>query len=156
MSCKGVKLDHLALRHKDHVHWTDNESISVTKNSYLISLCSSYLSLWQGNHRVIQLYYPHRFSKQFGYPQDLLGGLPEIFCTGTLEVVYQHWESCTRLVTTLKLLYQIIIVLKSFQSPRLMRICRSKCVVLIRKFLLLFVWSPLLILLEKYPQIFRE
>ena len=45
MSCKGVKLDHLALRHKDHVHWTDNESISVTKNSYLISLCSSYLSL---------------------------------------------------------------------------------------------------------------
>ena len=26
MSCKGVKLDHLALRHKECVHWTDNES----------------------------------------------------------------------------------------------------------------------------------
>ena len=45
MSCKGVKLDHLALRHKECVHWTDNESISVTKASYLISLHSSYGSL---------------------------------------------------------------------------------------------------------------
>ena len=53
MSCKGIKLDHLALRHKEHVHWTNNESISVTKASYLISLCSSYLYLRQGNHRVI-------------------------------------------------------------------------------------------------------
>ena len=41
MSCKGVKLDHLALQHKEHVHWTDNESISVTKASYLISFRSS-------------------------------------------------------------------------------------------------------------------
>ena len=45
MSCKGVKLGHLALGHKECVHWTDNESISVTKASYLISLCFSYLSL---------------------------------------------------------------------------------------------------------------
>ena len=45
MSCKGVMLDHLALRHKERVHWTDNESISVTKASYLISLRSSYISL---------------------------------------------------------------------------------------------------------------
>ena len=53
MSCKGVKLDHLALCYKEHVHWTDNESISVTKASYFISLRSSYLSLRQGDHRVI-------------------------------------------------------------------------------------------------------
>ena len=46
---------------------------------------------------MIQPYYPHRFSRQFGYPQDLPRGLPEIFCTGTLEAVYQHWESCTNL-----------------------------------------------------------
>ena len=83
MSCKGVKLDHLALRHKERVHWIDNESISVTKASYLISLRSSYLALQQGNHRVIQPYYPHRFSRQFGYPQDLPGGLLEIF---------SHWN----------------------------------------------------------------
>ena len=99
MSCKGIKLDHLALLHKERVHWTDNESISVTKASYLISLRSSYLSLRQGNHRVIQLYYSHQIFKQFGYPQDLLEDLPEIFCTRTLETVYQHWESCIRLGT---------------------------------------------------------
>ena len=45
MSCKDIKLDHLALHHKERVHWTDNESISITKASYLISLCFSYLSL---------------------------------------------------------------------------------------------------------------
>ena len=49
------------------------------------------------------MYYPHQFSKQFGYSQDLSGGLPEIFCTGTLEAVYQHWESCTRLGTYSKI-----------------------------------------------------
>ena len=48
---------------------------------------------------MIQPYYLHRFSKQFGYPQDLLKGLLEIFHTGTLETVYQHWESCIRLGT---------------------------------------------------------
>ena len=63
MSCKGVKLDHLALQHKERVYWTDNESISATKASYLISLHYSYLSLRQGNHWVIQPYYPHRFSR---------------------------------------------------------------------------------------------
>ena len=41
MPYKGVKLGHLALRHKERVHWTDNESISVTKASYLISFRSS-------------------------------------------------------------------------------------------------------------------
>ena len=81
------------------MHCTDNESISITKVSYLISLRSSYLSLQQSNHRVIQPYYPYQFSKQFGYPQDLPGGLPKIFCTETLKAVYQHWESCPRLGT---------------------------------------------------------
>ena len=48
---------------------------------------------------MIQPYYPHQFSRQFRYPQDLPGGLLEIFCTGTLKAVYQHWESCTKLGT---------------------------------------------------------
>ena len=53
MSCKGVKLDHLTLHHRECVHRTENEFISVTKASYLISLCSNYLFLQQSNHRVI-------------------------------------------------------------------------------------------------------
>ena len=52
---------------------------------------------------MIQSYYPHQFYRQFGYSQDLLGGLLEIFCTGTLKTVYQHWESCTRLGTYSKI-----------------------------------------------------
>ena len=48
---------------------------------------------------MIQLYYLHQFSKQFGYPQDLSWGLPDIFRTGTLKAVYQHWESCPRFGT---------------------------------------------------------
>ena len=48
---------------------------------------------------MIQPYYPHQFSRKFGYPQDLPGGFPEIFRTGTLKAVYQHLESCTRLGT---------------------------------------------------------
>ena len=98
MPYKGVKLGHLALRHKERVHWTDNKSISGTKVFYLISLCSSYLSLQQGNHRVIQLYYPHRFSRQFGYPQDFPEGFPEIFShwnfrggVSTLRVMHRAW-----------------------------------------------------------------
>ena len=141
MSCKGVKLDHLALRHKRHVHWTDNESISVTKASYLISLHSNYLSLRQGNHWVIQLYYPHRFSRQFVYLQDLPESSLEIFHTRTLKAVYQHWQSCTRLGT-----YSKVTI-----PDWLMRIGGSEYVILIKKFLLLLVWSPLLILLGKYP-----
>uniref|UniRef100_F6HA42 Uncharacterized protein n=1 Tax=Vitis vinifera TaxID=29760 RepID=F6HA42_VITVI len=47
MSCKGIKLDHLAWHHMERVHWTNNESISVTKASYLINLPSNYLSLRQ-------------------------------------------------------------------------------------------------------------
>ena len=48
---------------------------------------------------MIQPYYPHWFSRQFRYRQDLSGSLPEIFRTRTLETVYQHWKSCTRLGT---------------------------------------------------------
>ena len=29
MSCKGIKLDHLALCHKERVHWIDNKSIII-------------------------------------------------------------------------------------------------------------------------------
>ena len=152
MSCKGVKLNHLALRHKEHVHCTDNESISITKASYLISLCSSYLSLRQSNHQMIKLYYLHRFSKQFGYPQNLSGGLPKIFRIGTLEAVYQHWESCTSLGTYSKVTIPDYHSLEEFSITKAIRIGGSECVILIRKFLLLLVWSPLLILLGKYPQ----
>ena len=99
MSCKGVKLNHLVLRHKKCVYWANNESITTTQGSYLTSIRSNYLSLRQGNHWVIQPYYPYQFCRQFGHPQDVLGGLPEVFHIGTLQAMYKHWKSCTRLGT---------------------------------------------------------
>ena len=30
MSCKGIKFNHLVLRHKKRMYWTDNESITAT------------------------------------------------------------------------------------------------------------------------------
>ena len=44
-SCKYVKLNHLELRDKELVYWTDKEFITTTQASYLISLRFSYLSL---------------------------------------------------------------------------------------------------------------
>ena len=103
ISCKGVKLNHLVLQYKEHMYWIDNESITTTQTSYLLSLRFTYLSLRKGNHWVIQLYYPRRFCRQFGHPQDVPRGLLEVFRTRTLEVVYKHWKSCTRLGTHSKI-----------------------------------------------------
>ena len=62
-SCKYVKLNHLELRDKELVYWTDKEFITTTQASYLISLRFNYLSLLQGNHRAIQSYNPHQFCR---------------------------------------------------------------------------------------------
>lgn len=66
ISYNGIKLDHLTPQQNEHVDFTNDESIIANKVSYLISFCSSYLSLQQGNYRAIQLYYSHQFCKQFG------------------------------------------------------------------------------------------
>ena len=46
-------LNYLALPWNECVNLVDDESIITMKVFYLISLRSSYLSLQQGNHRVI-------------------------------------------------------------------------------------------------------
>ena len=45
MSYKGVKLNHLVLRHKKRMYWANNESIIATQASYLTSIHYNYLSL---------------------------------------------------------------------------------------------------------------
>ena len=45
MSYKGVKLNYLVLQYKECMYWTDNESITTTQASYLLSLRFTYLSL---------------------------------------------------------------------------------------------------------------
>ena len=53
ISYNGIKLDHLTPRQNEHVDFTNDESIIDIKVSYLISFCSSYLSLRQVNYREI-------------------------------------------------------------------------------------------------------
>ncbi|KAG5553873.1 hypothetical protein RHGRI_011665 [Rhododendron griersonianum] len=78
---------------------TDHGKHSDSWNDYLISLKSSYLTLRRGNEHIVEPYSPYRFARQFRFCQDIPGKLREELSTGTLETIYQLWESCTRLNT---------------------------------------------------------
>ncbi|KAG5550487.1 hypothetical protein RHGRI_015454 [Rhododendron griersonianum] len=78
---------------------TDHGKHSDSWNDYIISLRSSYLILHRGNEHIVEPYSPHRFGRQFRFCQDIPGKLREEHSTGTLEAIYQLWESCTRLNT---------------------------------------------------------
>ncbi|KAF7152593.1 hypothetical protein RHSIM_Rhsim01G0078000 [Rhododendron simsii] len=78
---------------------TDHGKHSDSWNDYVISLRSSYLTLRRSNEHIVEPYSPHRFARQFRFCQDIPGKLREELSTGTLEAIYQLWESCTRLNT---------------------------------------------------------
>ncbi|KAF7136170.1 hypothetical protein RHSIM_Rhsim08G0106900 [Rhododendron simsii] len=78
---------------------TDHGKHSDSWNDYIISLRSSYLTLRRSNEHIVEPYSPHRFARQFRFCQDIPGKLREELSTGTLEAIYQLWESCTRLNT---------------------------------------------------------
>ncbi|KAG5531747.1 hypothetical protein RHGRI_026389 [Rhododendron griersonianum] len=78
---------------------TDHGKHSDSWNDYIISLRSSYLTLRRGNEHIVEPYSPYLFARQFRFCQDIPGKLREELSTGTLEAIYQLWESCTRLNT---------------------------------------------------------
>nr|XP_028945282.1 uncharacterized protein LOC114819804 [Malus domestica] len=77
----------------------DDSHLRSSDLSYLISLRSAYVSLRQENRCVVQPYNPHRFSRQFGFVQNVPGRLKEKAQSESLQAVYMHWESCTRAFT---------------------------------------------------------
>ncbi|CAN6697047.1 unnamed protein product [Malus baccata var. baccata] len=77
----------------------DDSHLRSSDLSYLISLRSAYVSLRQENRCVVQPYNPHRFSRQFGFVQNVPGRLKEKAQSESLQAVYMHWESCTRACT---------------------------------------------------------
>ncbi|CAN6554754.1 unnamed protein product [Malus baccata var. baccata] len=77
----------------------DDSHLRSSDLSYLISLRSTYVSLRQENRCVVQPYNPHRFSRQFGFVQNVPGRLKEKAQSESLQAVYMHWESCTRACT---------------------------------------------------------
>jgi hypothetical protein len=80
----------------------DNESLSLLKLSYLISLRSGYLSLQCEDYHIVESYSPHRFSRRFGFYQEIPGDLKEQINTGSLEEMYQFYKSFTRYRTSSK------------------------------------------------------
>ncbi|CAN6581611.1 unnamed protein product [Malus baccata var. baccata] len=98
-SCEGLKMDRVARFGTVRRDIIDDSHIHFSDLSYLISLRSGYVSLRQEDRCIIQPYSPHRFSRQFGFVQNVPGTLREKARSKSLQAVYMHWESCTRACT---------------------------------------------------------
>ena len=85
----------------DHT-FIDNEDLSISKLFYFIILRSRYLSLRCKDYHIVQSYSPHRFSRRFGFYQDIPGDLKERINTCSLEEMYQLYQSLTRCKTSSK------------------------------------------------------
>ncbi|XP_070014403.1 uncharacterized protein [Nicotiana sylvestris] len=96
------QLYHLALLRGKELHFTENGKLSDSFSEFFISLRSSYLTLRHDATFIVESYNPHRFSRQFGFCQDIPGDLMEQPYDGTLQALVQLWDSSTRLGTSLK------------------------------------------------------
>ncbi|XP_071904368.1 uncharacterized protein [Coffea arabica] len=87
--------------------WTENEekaliddgSLSSRLTSYFISQRSCHLTLRKDNTFITEKYNPCRFSRQFGFCQDIPNNLKEITHTYTLGEAIQLWDSSVRTQT---------------------------------------------------------
>ena len=89
------------------LYWTENEekvltddrSLSSRLTSYFISQHSCHLTLRKDNIFIIEKYNPCRFSRQFGFSQDISNNLKEITHTYTLGETIQLWDFSIRTQT---------------------------------------------------------
>ena len=98
-NCEGLRMDCLARVVSVRRGIMDDSHLCFPDLSYLISLRSGYVSLRQEDRCIVQSYSPHRFSRQFGFVQNVPGKLKEKAQPESLQAVYMHWESCTRACT---------------------------------------------------------
>ena len=68
----------------DHT-FIDNDHLSIQKFEYFMSLRSGYLSLRCEDQHIVETYSPHRFSRRFGFHQDIPSDLKEEIHTGSLK-----------------------------------------------------------------------
>ncbi|CAA0810116.1 Unknown protein, partial [Striga hermonthica] len=59
---------------------------------YFTAIRSNYLTWRQGNRFFIEPYSPHRFSRQFGFYQDVPGTLKKDFREGSLDNGIYYWQ----------------------------------------------------------------
>ena len=69
------RLYHLAMLQGRDLHLTDNGRLSNSWNEYIISLRSGYVTLMHDSNFIVESYSPVRFSRQFGFCQDVPGDL---------------------------------------------------------------------------------
>ncbi|KAH0672490.1 hypothetical protein KY284_023577 [Solanum tuberosum] len=86
------------------LHLTDNGKLSNSWNEYIISLRSGYVTLRHDSNFIVESYNPIRFSRQFGFCQDVPGDLMERPYDSTLLTLVQLWNSSFRLNTFSKVM----------------------------------------------------
>uniref|UniRef100_M1DVP3 Aminotransferase-like plant mobile domain-containing protein n=1 Tax=Solanum tuberosum TaxID=4113 RepID=M1DVP3_SOLTU len=71
------RLHHLAMLQGRDLHLTDNGKLSNSWNEFIISLCLGYVTHMNDSNFIVESYSPNRFSRQFGFCQDVPGDLME-------------------------------------------------------------------------------
>ncbi|XP_059288149.1 uncharacterized protein LOC132041452 [Lycium ferocissimum] len=100
-------LHHLALLQGRELYFTDTGDLSDSWNDTIISLRSSYVTLRHDADLIVESYSPYRFSRQFGFCQDIPGDLMERPYDGTLLTLAQLWNSSIRLGTSSKVIIPV-------------------------------------------------
>ncbi|KAH0764902.1 hypothetical protein KY285_000773 [Solanum tuberosum] len=70
-------LHNLAMLQGKELHIDDSGKLSISQSDFLIGLCSSFVTFRLDDELIVEPYSPHRFSRQFGYCQDVPGALIE-------------------------------------------------------------------------------
>ncbi|KAL0413458.1 UNVERIFIED_CONTAM: hypothetical protein Sradi_1547500 [Sesamum radiatum] len=74
--------------------FVDNGDAEELDHNFFVAIRSSYLTLRQGDKFIIEPYSPHRFGRQFGYFQDVLGTLKYDTRAASLEEGLRYWHLC--------------------------------------------------------------
>ncbi|KAG5524132.1 hypothetical protein RHGRI_030954 [Rhododendron griersonianum] len=94
--CDDLVMDRFAQREGKSKELVDDGQLSDWEMKYLISIRSGYLTLRSGSTKVIEPYSPHRFSRQFGFTQDVPGRLNVNIRICSLKNIVKHFESLVR------------------------------------------------------------
>ncbi|KAK4716572.1 hypothetical protein R3W88_014910 [Solanum pinnatisectum] len=86
------------------LHIDDSGKLSTSWSDFLIGLRSSFVTLRLDDELIVEPYSPHRFSRQFGYRQDVPGALIEHHYDGSLLALVQLWDSCVYLGSSSKII----------------------------------------------------
>lgn len=122
------------LRNSGHINWAanpfgkrydetvlDDGRLVPHKFAFLMSIRSSFLTLRCQDDHIIEPYSPHRFSRQFGFHQDLPGDLVKRDKDIRLETLCNFHRTCIRYNTRAKALFPKTSEFASRVHPRYRR-----------------------------------